>query len=68
MLTKINDVHVMKRTSAALLEEQEKKRNQKMIAEAAYYLAQKRGFSCGCEMDDWLQAEKEIRHTYNQRT
>ena len=31
-----------------------------MIAEAAYYLAQKRGFIAGNEMDDWLEAEKEI--------
>lgn len=30
------------------------------IAEAAYYRAEKRGFCPGCEMDDWLEAEKEI--------
>jgi hypothetical protein len=31
-----------------------------MIAEAAYYRAQKRGFPAGMELDDWLAAEKEI--------
>lgn len=33
---------------------------QAMIAEAAYYKALDRGFSAGCEMQDWLQAEQEI--------
>lgn len=31
-----------------------------MIAEAAYYRAEKRGFDTGAELDDWLQAESEI--------
>lgn len=31
-----------------------------MIAEAAYYLAECRGFVGGCELDDWLAAEAEI--------
>jgi hypothetical protein len=31
-----------------------------MIAEAAYYLAEKRGFVRGMELEDWLEAEKEI--------
>lgn len=33
-----------------------------LIAEAAYYCALKRGFTPGCEMDDWLQAEAEVNH------
>lgn len=33
---------------------------QAMIAEAAYYRAQKRGFVPGRELDDWLAAEAEI--------
>lgn len=33
-----------------------------MIAEAAYYRAQARGFVPGCEVEDWLQAEAEIDH------
>lgn len=31
-----------------------------MVAEAAYYRAEKRGFAPGCELEDWLGAEKEI--------
>lgn len=34
-----------------------------MIAEAAYYKAEKRGFSGGNEMGDWLDAEVEIDQT-----
>jgi hypothetical protein len=32
-----------------------------MIAEAAYYKAEKRGFAPGCDFLDWLEAEKEIK-------
>jgi hypothetical protein len=31
-----------------------------LIAEAAYYLAERRGFSGGSEAEDWLEAEKQI--------
>lgn len=31
-----------------------------MIAEAAYLRAERRGFSPGYEIEDWLAAEKEI--------
>lgn len=31
-----------------------------MIAEAAYYRAQRRGFAPGHELEDWLQAEAEL--------
>lgn len=31
-----------------------------MVAEAAYYLAEKRGFAPGREFEDWLQAEDAI--------
>jgi hypothetical protein len=31
-----------------------------MIAARAYFLAEARGFACGCEMSDWLRAETEI--------
>jgi hypothetical protein len=33
---------------------------QLMIAEAAYYCAEKRGFVPGHEMEDWLEAEARI--------
>lgn len=32
----------------------------RMIAEAAYYLAEHRGFEPGHEVEDWLAAEAEI--------
>lgn len=31
-----------------------------MIAEAAYYLAERRGFESGHELDDWLLAESQV--------
>jgi hypothetical protein len=31
-----------------------------MVAEAAYYRAERRGFAPGSEMEDWLAAEEEI--------
>jgi len=33
---------------------------QKMIEEAAYYIAEQRNFSAGNPMDDWLAAEASI--------
>jgi hypothetical protein len=33
----------------------------RMIAEAAYYLAQKRGFRGEHSLEDWLAAEREVR-------
>ena len=33
----------------------------RMTAEAAYYLAQKRGFSRENALDDWLKAEQQVR-------
>jgi len=32
----------------------------RMIEVAAYYLAERRGFSAGGELEDWLNAESEI--------
>jgi membrane-bound lytic murein transglycosylase MltF len=31
-----------------------------LISEAAYYRAERRGFDPGHELDDWLEAEREI--------
>jgi hypothetical protein len=33
---------------------------QRHLAEAAYYRAERRGFVPGCEVQDWLEAEKEV--------
>lgn len=38
---------------------------QRMVAEAAYYRALERGFQGGDPVDDWLQAEREIRNKPN---
>ena len=32
-----------------------------LIARAAYFRAEKRGFAPGCELEDWVQAEAEVR-------
>ena len=34
-----------------------------MIAEAAYYRAERRGFQCRCSERDWLEAAAEIDNT-----
>ncbi|MGZ5030460.1 MAG: DUF2934 domain-containing protein [Methylobacter sp.] len=33
-----------------------------MVAERAYCKAEKRGFTAGHEMEDWLEAEEELRN------
>ena len=38
-----------------------------MIRTAAYYLAEKRRFHSGLEMEDWLEAEKEIGERFTLR-
>lgn len=35
-----------------------------MIATAAYFRAERRKFESGYELDDWLNAEREIRSLY----
>lgn len=37
-----------------------------MIAEAAYYRAERRGFQEGNVLQDWLEAEREIDLMYSQ--
>ncbi len=32
----------------------------RMVAEAAYFRAERRGFAAGSELDDWIQAETEV--------
>ena len=39
----------------------------KMVSEAAYYLAQKRKFAPGSEIEDWLQAEAQVEFEIAQR-
>ena len=46
--------------SGASLEPAASDARQALIAIAAYYRAERRGFAAGCELDDWLAAEAEI--------
>lgn len=48
-----------RKSSSATLEISAEQR-QGMIAEVAYYKAEKRGFSGGSPVDDWLAAESEV--------
>lgn len=41
---------------------------QKMIAEAAYYRAEQRGFAAGDPLEDWLAAETEVDSILSQQT
>lgn len=43
--------------AAAAASAEERRR---MIAEAAYFRAERRGFAVGGELEDWIQAEAEI--------
>ena len=36
----------------------------RMISEAAYYLAEQRGFEEGNQLHDWLEAKAKIHHIY----
>lgn len=40
---------------------------EQMIAEAAYFRAEQRGFAPGNEMSDWLEAESDIEHVLGDR-
>mgnify|MGYP006282246069 FL=1 len=42
----------------------DKEDRHRMISEAAYYIAECRGFSGGCPAEDWLKAEAEINRTH----
>jgi hypothetical protein len=40
---------------------------EQMIAEAAYFRAEQRGFAPGNEMSDWLEAESDIERVLSDR-
>lgn len=40
---------------------------EQMIAEAAYFRAEQRGFAPGNEMSDWLEAESDVEHLLSDR-
>ena len=43
--------------SGPALSAQERER---VVAQAAYFRAEKRGFAPGCELQDWVEAEAEV--------
>jgi hypothetical protein len=45
--------------------EQDETRRRQMIAEAAYFLAEQRGFQGGSAFDDWLIAEAQVDQQLN---
>ena len=53
----IHDVHAGASADPADLAQSE---IDSMIAQAAYFIAEQRGFEPGHEVDDWLQAEAQI--------
>jgi hypothetical protein len=50
---------IVRKASAALRLLTEEQRRV-MIAEAAYYMAERRGFESGHELEDWLLAESQL--------
>ena len=46
--------------SEPAFEQQARAELERMVAEAAYYLAAQRGFEPGHELDDWLTAEAQV--------
>ena len=46
--------------TAADVDESARAELDRMIGEAAYYIAEQRGFEPGHELDDWLAAEAQI--------
>lgn len=47
---------VAEKARSGLLPEERRR----LIAETAYFIAERRGFAAGWELDDWLQAEAEV--------
>lgn len=51
--------------SAAFIEPVDPLHRHRMVAEAAFYMAQRRRFDPGHDIDDWLAAEQAIDATLN---
>jgi hypothetical protein len=47
-------------TVSHLPSEGDREVRRRRIAEAAYYRAERRGFAPGADVDDWLEAEREV--------
>lgn len=53
--------------TAPLVNTRTPEQRQKMIEEAAYYVANRRGFIGGNPLEDWLEAEAEIDKQLSQK-
>jgi hypothetical protein len=51
----------MESSSRAMREQPSDADMQRLIAEAAYYRSERRGFQPGQEIEDWIAAEAEVR-------
>ena len=58
-VSEVSTLRTAKSRPATSISEDERR---SMIAEAAYYLAEQRGFAGGDPESDWLQAEAQINH------
>ena len=59
--TRVSKSSVSKNASGKSKQNTPAKPRQEMIAEAAYHLAEKRGFALGYEWQDWFEAERIIQ-------
>ncbi len=57
-------ISAIKKSSAKCRAMIPNKSRQEMIAEAAYFLAEKRGFAPGDEHRDWIEAERMVRKLF----
>lgn len=61
--TPIGTPQAVTNTVNAFPTDRDREARRRRVAEAAYYRAQRRGFAPGHEVDDWLEAEKEVDNT-----
>jgi len=45
------------KSNGAMVSDQQRRN---YVEVAAYYIAERRGFKCGSELEDWAQAEREV--------
>jgi hypothetical protein len=60
--TEVTDTQLERREIPSFSESREAR-----IAEAAYWRAERRGFTAGQELDDWLAAEREVDEDIEKR-
>ncbi len=64
VVTRKTTTRTTKRTTKKAQKRLSAEERYQMIAEAAYFIAERRGFQPGDPKEDWLEAEKEISQTY----